>query len=213
LAAGSAEPASADAIALISEECERLGVAVPTAADELAALAQTWQSGTWNRLMSAVAPTPPINGQVEILVPVAVAAQGGSAQRAPYGVEAGTPLARLKRGTPGLPGQDLLGRAIPARAPRQARLPQGQHTRVSEDGEQLLADCAGQVVLRDLRLHIVPPSVPMHVHQGDLTAAHGPLRTELRVLITGTVGAGASVETEGDIHIQGDAHCAEVTSR
>ena len=213
LAEGTAEPAIADAVALIKDECERLGVAMPKAADEIAALAQSWQSGTWNRLISAVAPTPPVNGQVEILVPVAVSQHGGGAQRAPYDVQAGTPLARLKRGTVGTPGQDLLGRAIPARVPREARLPQGQNTHVSDDGKQLLAACAGQVVLRDLRLHIVPPSVPMHQHHGDLTAAHGPLRSALRVLVTGSVCAGAVIETDGDIHIQGDAHCAEVTSR
>lgn len=85
----------------IHEQSARLGVRLPMAPDDVAARVQAWERDVWNRLASASPASPTVNGQIELLVPVSVSSQG-------HKVRAGTALARLKRGTRGEPGRDLL---------------------------------------------------------------------------------------------------------
>lgn len=195
-------------VALIKEQSARLGVYLPLTPRDLEARLRSSRRGAWMTLLTGTLPTPPVDGRVELLVPVPVR-QGTAGERgARFAVRAGTPLARLRRGTPGRPGHDLLGRPVPARLPRPGRLPQGTHTRTSDDGTLLLAACDGEVVLQRLLIHVRPT----HVHEGDLGVAHGPLIAPGAVFVIGNVLPGAEVRAGGDVYVQGDVSEARVIS-
>ena len=190
----------------IRQQSEVLQLYAPLNAENLAASLRECRYGTWIPILKRMLPTVPVDEKVELLVPVAVSGQQGPG--AYQAVRAGTPIARLRPSQPGLPGYDLLTGVIPVRAPRQARLPQGAYTVLSTDGKLLLAECDGEVVLRQMALHVLPS----HVHDGDLTVADGPLKTSTGVTVQGNVQAGATIEAVGDIHIAGDVEDAHLTS-
>ncbi len=210
-----------DALAvLIQRDSARLNVHLPLTVRDLDARLRSARRGAWITLLSGTEPTPPVDGRVELLVPVPIATESqprtgplGAAAGLPatlgtrQAVRAGTPLARLSRGVPGTPGCDLLGREIPPRPPREARLPQGSNTRVSEDGTTLIAACDGEVTLRHLGIHVTP----MHVHDGDLTAADSPLISELGVFVTGSV-RDARIAARGEVYVRGDVHESRIES-
>ncbi|MGH2345663.1 MAG: FapA family protein [Chloroflexota bacterium] len=156
-----------------------------------------------------VPPTPPIDDHIELLVPVPVMVgrQGVQGQR--QVVRAGALLARRRPGTPGAAGFDLVGRLIPGKPHREARLPRGGNTYTGEDGLSLYAACDGEVMLRQLRIEVVP----QFVHEGTVPANDLSIRVDTPVFITGSVDPGACVEAEGNVYIQGSVREAEVVSR
>lgn len=191
----------------IQQECLRGGLQVPLNREYLAARLRACRYGTWIALIERIPPRQPVDEQVELLVPVAVSCQ--QSQSTYQAVHANAPIARIRPAQPGIPGFDPRTGVLPPRPPRRARLPQGENTRVSDDGMQLLATCDGEVVLRHLALHVLPSCV----HEGDLLASDGPLTAATGILVRGSVRAGAVVEATGDIHIAGDVETARVTSR
>ncbi len=86
--------------ALIREHSNRLDVTIPLTPHDVETLLRSRRGGRWMTLLSGTAPTPPVDGRVELLVPVPVSTAG----RTRCAVRAGTPLARLRCGTPGRPG-------------------------------------------------------------------------------------------------------------
>lgn len=191
--------------ALIREHSNRLDVTIPLTPHDVETLLRSRRGGRWMTLLSGTAPTPPVDGRVELLVPVPVSTAG----RTRCAVRAGTPLARLRHGTPGRPGCDLLGRDIPPRPPRVAHLPQGPNTTVDDDGLVLFAAHDGEIVLRQLLIHVVP----MRVHDGDLDRHAGPLVAPGPVFVTGTVREGGRIEAAGDVYVGGDVWQAQVESK
>jgi hypothetical protein len=162
-----------------------------------------------SRRRFGVAPTPPVDDRIELLVPVPVmiGRQGIQGQR--QVVRAGALLARRRPGTHGVAGFDLVGRLIPGRPHREARLPRGANTYIGEDELSLYAACDGEVMLRQLRIEVVP----QFVHEGTVPAGDLSIRVDTPVFITGSVEPGACVEAEGDVYIQGSVREAEVVSR
>ena len=67
----------------------------------------------------------------------------------------------------------------------------------------------GEVLLRNLQIEIVP----MHVHEGDLTAQDAPLVTQQAVFVTGAVREQARIEADGEIYVHGEVRNAQVWSR
>ena len=118
------EPADTAAfVALIREQSAALHVSLPLNDAEIAARLPSWRVGEWNQLASATPPGQTVNGRVELLVPVPVASRGDQIAGGRHSVRAGTALARLKKGTRGASGHDLLGRELHARPPREPQLP------------------------------------------------------------------------------------------
>ncbi len=163
----------------------------------------------WLDLLRGATPTNPVDDRIELLVPipVAVGARGVHGRR--QVVRAGALLARRRPGAPGAAGHDVLGRQMPARPPHESKLPQGANTSIGEDGLSLFAACDGEVLLRHLRIEVVP----QYVHEGAVPSGDLSIRVDTPVFITGSVEAGAVVEAEGDIYIQGSVREAEIVSR
>ncbi|HEY8287591.1 MAG TPA: FapA family protein [Chloroflexota bacterium] len=157
----------------------------------------------------AVPPVPPVDDRIELVVPIPIAPKSGDVQGRRQVVRAGTVLARRIRGTPGKPGTDVLGRMLPVRVPREARLPQGPHTLIGEGGTQLLAACDGEVRMRNLLVEVHP----MIIHEGDVLAGAFVIHPDASLFITGSVGESACVEAGGDICIQGHVREASIVSR
>lgn len=207
-------------VVLIQEQSARLNVHMPLTARDLDARLRSSRRGAWITLLSGTPPTPPVDGRVELLAPIPVVTERG-ARTGPLGTAAGQPtiqgmrhavlagtvLARLRAGRPGAPGCDLLGHPITPRPARAAHLPRGDNTRVGDGGAALLAACDGEVVLRQLLIHVIP----MHVHEGDLTAADGPLISERGVFITGSV-RDTRVAARGEVYVAGDVRSSRVVS-
>ncbi len=151
----------------------------------------------------------PVDDRIELLVPVPVMVGKRDVRGQRQVVRAGALLARRRPGNPGTDGFDQVGRLVPARPHREARLPQGANTYPGEDGLSLYAACDGEVMLRQLRIEIVP----QFVHEGTVPADDLSIRVDTPVFITGSVEAGACIEAEGDVYIQGAVREAEVVSR
>jgi flagellar assembly FapA-like protein/PilZ domain-containing protein len=151
----------------------------------------------------------PIDDRIELLVPVPVVVGRRGMQGRRQVVRTGALLARRRPGNPGTDGFDQVGRRVSARPQREARLPQGANTYTSEDGLSLYAACDGEVMLRRLRIEVVP----QFVHEGSVPADDLSIRVDTPVFITGSVEAGACVEAEGDVYIEGAVREAEVVSR
>ncbi len=163
---------------------------------------------TWITLLKGTEPTAPVDGRVEVVVPVQVAGARASTHPRKCVVRAGAILARRQPGISGRPGTDLLGREVPARAPLEPKLPQSINTEISEDGMELLSVCDGEAVLRNLAIEVIP----LLLHEGDVPAGTTFISEVLPVYIRGTVLEGAFVQAEGDVFIDGDVVEAQVLS-
>jgi len=198
----------AQIVATILEECVRLGVTTPPTSKDISTFLSTGRPGEWAVLHKGTQPGPPVDGRIELLVPVSVAgARQVQARR--EAVEAGTILARRIPGTPGTPGCDLQGQPILPRAPKEPRLPRGPNTLAGEGGTSLVAACTGEVVLRNLQVEIVPAIK----HAGDIIASLEFVNHTLPIFIEGSVLEGSRVETDGEIYVAGDVVEAELVSR
>lgn len=211
-------------VALIQERLVRIGVEMPLTAHDLDARLHSCRRGTWITLLSGTAPTPPIDARVELLAPVPLSSarqphsrarrEAADAVDAPswiqgvrHAVRAGTALARLQPGAAGAPGYDLLGRAIPARPPREARLPAGRNTAAATDGTTLVAACDGEVMLHNLHIDVAP----MLVRDGDLDERAEPLVADRGVFVRGSVRR-VHIVAQGDVYVQGNVEEAHITS-
>ncbi len=114
-------------------------------------------------------------------------------------VEAGTPLAEVIPPKEGVPGKNVHGETLPGETGREARLPMGRNTELSEDGTRLLAAETGQVQLIDGKLEVKKVSeVPATVDNST-----GNIVFKGKVLVRGNVKAGFNIEAEEDIEVQG----------
>ena len=193
-------------LAQIQDHCIRQKIEGFLTAQELARRMQTWVYGTWLTVLEAIPPTPPTPGRVQLLVPVKTVAS--RSEGVAFLVRKGAVLARIEPGRAGLPGRDLVGQIIPPLQPRVLQLPQGQNTESSADGTTLIASCDGQVVMRQLRVHVLP----FTVHEGDLTDRDQPLISDAGVIVTGSVREGGVIQAADDVQIHGGVYGGMITS-
>jgi uncharacterized protein (DUF342 family) len=123
-------------------------------------------------------------------------------------VKAGTPLARLQPPGQGIPGVDAQGNPIQPPAGKPAQLLVGQGTRISEDGQTLLAECAGMVLNRN---GVISVSAVMVLDKG-VDFRTGNIHFDGEVRVKGDVAEGFRIEAGGDIRIDGDAESASLIS-
>jgi uncharacterized protein (DUF342 family) len=123
-------------------------------------------------------------------------------------VKAGTPLARLQPPGPGTPGVDACGNAVPAPAGKPAQLIEGPGTRISEDGQTLLAACDGVVAVRNGAVSV---SATLELGQG-VDFRTGNVRFDGDVRVKGNVAEGFRIEAGGDIRVEGDVESAALVS-
>jgi len=115
-----------------------------------------------------------------------------------HSVPLGGPLGTLRAPTPGVPGQRVDGRPVPAVNGKPAPISFGQGVVVDPDGA-VRAARAGVILHR--------PGVSLdvtdhHVHVGDVDLKSGDLRLEGGVSVRGFVTRTFSVKATGDVDVQ-----------
>lgn len=196
-----------------------VGVDLRLTGADLGAWLRTFRPGRWATLVSGTAPAPPVDGWVELLVPVVTTGSSDETEetdsrslgRALLGprcaARSGTALARIIPGRAGSPGYDLLGRTVAPRLLVDVQLPQGRNTVTSPDATTLLAACDGEV---HARRHLIDV-LPMRVWDGDIGPADSPVAAENGLFVIGSITS-ARVAAAGDIYVTGDVFESGVTS-
>lgn len=101
--------------------------------------------------------------------------------------------------TLGIAGIDVLGNKIPAKPGKDLVLPKGKNV-YSVDGLKLYAGQAGQVVLTDNKVNIIPV---IEVN-GDVDLSTGNINFTGNVVVKGSIQTGFTVKAEGDVEIFGN---------
>ena len=192
----------------LGAESARLGLEFRPTRQYLDLLLAKFMPLTWVTLQKGTEPTAPVDGRVEVVVPVQVGGTRAGSHAKKCIVRAGAVLAKRLPGVAGRPGTDLLGREVPARPPLEPKLPQSINTEISDDGNELVSVCDGEAVLRNLAIEVIP----MLLHEGDIPAGATFTSEVLPVHIRGSVLEGALVEATGEIFIEGDVVEAHVLS-
>jgi uncharacterized protein len=118
-------------------------------------------------------------------------------------------IAKKIPATLGEPGLSVTGEEIPAAAGGDVRFPSGKNTRISDDGLCLLAAKNGFVYMEGDIIHVgdllpIPKDVDFSV---------GNIKYTGDIQIKGNVLPGFTVETEGNIVINGQVEAARIISR
>ncbi len=167
--------------------------------------------------------TPPTDGQpgrVEALFaqePQIVGPQILADGRADYrttrqipSVEVGTTIAVVHEPVMGVDGTDVLGRTVPAKVPRRARVVVGSGALLSEDDKKVFAAIAGRPLYQGRPEHLTVKVIALHFHDGDVDLASGNIQFKGDVVVTGSVQEQMRVSAEGSVKILGGVSRATV---
>ncbi len=108
----------------------------------------------------------------------------------------------------GTPGADVMGHTIPAKAPKDINLPRGKNTVSDAEGINLYAAIDGHINLVNNKIDINP----VFNVTGDVDYSSGNIDFIGSVVIRGNVTTGFSVNSGGDIEIQGSVEGADVSA-
>lgn len=123
-------------------------------------------------------------------------------------IHKGEIICRIKEPVMACDGKDVSGRSLPGKAGTAVRIPQGENTRVTEDGLLLLADISGIVVMTGEDFTVQR----LNIAETDIDAAAGELSLEGNLLIQGTIKEGAVIKASGDIIIEGSVQGGSIVS-
>lgn len=107
---------------------------------------------------------------------------------------------------PGVPGMDLLGRALPAREGKSRPVRPGKNVRLSPEGDKLYAEIDGQFS----RDHDVGSVLPVFEVPGDLDLKTGDIDFFGTVMIHGHVQDGFTVKAGGNVFVMGAVNEATI---
>lgn len=119
-------------------------------------------------------------------------------------VIAGQPLAELVPPVKGILGSNIVGAELKPIDGKAAQFGRGRNVTLSADGQKLLADIDGQVMLVDGKISVFST---YEVH-ADVDNSTGNIHFVGNVVIRGNVLTGFSVEAGGNIEVQGVAEGA-----
>lgn len=122
--------------------------------------------------------------------------------------DVGQVLVSKTAATPGVDGKNIRGGKIAARNGKDAILPAGKNTHLSEDKLSLLSKIAGRIELENGKI-TVSPSVRIG---GDVDMSVGNITFDGDVEIMGNVNAGFEVNAGGNVTINGMVESATVIS-
>jgi len=158
-----------------------------------------------NLVAQGVDPVPGTDAELEVLVatgpPAGVKLPDGSTDFSETelkpGVEAGSLVARITRGTEGTPGRNLRGQVCPARKgrPVELRAGKGVETRESPQALEFYATSQGTVKQVDGEISVSK----VLVVPGNVDFTTGNLEFAGDVYVVGSVGPNFSVEASGDV--------------
>ena len=115
-------------------------------------------------------------------------------------------LARKVRPEEGIDGMTITGKILPARAGSDIPLPLGNNVHVSEDGETIVAEINGQVIMAGGKVNVEP----IYTVEGDVNLKTGNIIFLGNVMISGNVEDGFSVKAAGNIEVKGTVSKAEL---
>ena len=116
------------------------------------------------------------------------------------------PLAKMIPFQKGVNGKTVTGKSLPAKDGRETTLPIGTNVHVAEDGETILADMNGQVVMFNGLINVEP----VYTVEGDVNLKTGNIIFLGTVVITGNVDDGFSVKAAGNIEVHGTVAKADL---
>ncbi|MBD3390662.1 MAG: DUF342 domain-containing protein [Chitinivibrionales bacterium] len=203
-------PPTGDAV---REMLTKQGVVSGVHDDVLADLVQKMAKGTYPVQPVVIAEgTQPVNGddgRIEFLFNAETSLQpkknsDGSVDfhevSIVHAVTEGTPLARRIAPTGGMPGKDVLGNEVPAKAGTDVLLPAGNGTRVSaDDPEVLVAETDGNARFTGKVVEVAEGFTV----EGDVDFSTGNVRYNKSVSVGGDIKAGFEVDCDGDLQVGG----------
>jgi uncharacterized protein (DUF342 family) len=116
------------------------------------------------------------------------------------------PLAKRIPAEQGVEGKTVLGVYLPAKNGQDSEVLLGANVHTAEDGETILADINGQVLMVNGKISVEPI---LNI-QGNVNIKTGNIIFLGTVIITGNVEDGFSVKAEGNIEIKGTVGKAEL---
>ncbi len=111
----------------------------------------------------------------------------------------GQVLARKVPAQPGVPGQTVTGKLLPAKDGRDMDPPLGDNTRLSNDGSSVIAEINGLVKIVGGKITVEP----IYMVDGDVNMKTGNIRFLGTVIVKGNVDDGFSINAAGDLEVMG----------
>ena len=106
----------------------------------------------------------------------------------------------------GVDGKTITGIVLPAKSGSDIPLPVGNNVHVGDDGDTILADINGQVILANGKVNVEP----VYTVEGDVNLKTGNIIFLGTVIINGAVEDGFSVKAAGNIEAKGTVGKAEL---
>jgi uncharacterized protein (DUF342 family) len=106
----------------------------------------------------------------------------------------------------GIDGKTVTGKVIPARSGSDITLPLGAHVHVDDEGDTVLADINGQVIMAGGKINVEP----VYTVEGDVNLKTGNIIFLGTVIINGNVEDGFSIKAAGNIEVKGTVAKAEL---
>jgi len=116
------------------------------------------------------------------------------------------PLAKKIPPGHGISGRTVTGKVIPARDGRDILIPLGKNVHAGKDGDTIIADINGQVVITAGKINVEP----VYPVQGDVNLKTGNIIFLGTVIINGNVEDGFSVKAAGNIEVNGTVEKADL---
>lgn len=120
----------------------------------------------------------------------------------------GTEICDIIEPTEGVSGMDVLGRILPPKPGKPARVPQGTNTGLNGDGSKLLALCDGNLTYRGAFYSIEST----FTIKDDVGVATGNIDFIGEVVVTQNVGEGYLIKAKGNVTIRGMVYGATIDS-
>ncbi|MDR0293329.1 MAG: FapA family protein, partial [Oscillospiraceae bacterium] len=108
--------------------------------------------------------------------------------------------------TPGTPGVNVYGAALPPRPGKDAPLPAGKNTVISDDKLRLMAACDGHADLVGRKIQVLNTFTV----RGNVSNATGNINFLGHVLVDGSVLTGFIVQATGNISVNGTVEGAKI---
>jgi uncharacterized protein (DUF342 family) len=116
------------------------------------------------------------------------------------------PLAKKIHAAEGIVGRTVTGRFLPSKNGVDIELPLGKNVHAGTDGDTVLSDINGQVVLVNGKINVEP----VYTVQGNVNLKTGNIIFLGTVMVTGSVEDGFSIKATGNIDIHGTVEKAEL---
>ena len=122
-------------------------------------------------------------------------------------VHEGAILARKTPGKPGVSGKDVLGKVFPADVVKDFQFRLKKNVRLSKDGLDVIAACAGQPVRMDEKTYMVEN---IYVLNSDVDMKTGSIEFPGDVYVNGNVQDGLRIFAGGKLEIKGSVSHADI---